>query len=66
MMRDFVRRIALPVLLDISQITVWSLTRLGQVADSRHEQHEPGEVLRIPPVKDAPPDTVDPRGPKGK
>jgi len=36
--RDFVRRIALPILLDISQLTVWSLKRLGQVADSLREE----------------------------
>jgi hypothetical protein len=55
MIKDFVRRVALPVLLDISQITVWSLKRLGQVADSLHEQHDSGEVVRIPPMKDGAP-----------
>lgn len=52
LLRDFIRRIALPVLLEISQITVW-LKRIGQVAESLHGRHTTGEVLRIPPVKDA-------------
>lgn len=43
MLRDFVRRIALPILLDVSQLTVWSLKRLGQVADSLHEDRRPSD-----------------------
>lgn len=53
-LKDFVRRIALPVLLDISQVTFGSLKRIESVAESLSEHRTSGDVLRIPPPDDDP------------
>jgi len=51
MTHEFIVRIASPVLIDISQVTVWALNCLGTLGDSLEERDSTGGVHRIPPAK---------------